>query len=388
VPDAGAAAGSVAAGDGAAAGRRRPRPRTSRIDDLAEVADAFDFGLGAPLEPGVALLGLEVTNALAPAETALAAHPAPAAAAAVEEAPDADDAVRMYLREIGRVPLLTAKQEVELALAIERGRRALELLTDPELRRERRRELRLVAAAGEGARCHMIEANLRLVVSVAKKYTGRGLSLLDLIEEGNLGLMKAVEKFDYARGFKFSTYATWWIRQAISRAVADQARTIRLPVHIVEKATRLKAAIPRLEQALGRPPSAEEIGAAVDMPPDRVREVLLACRGTVSLETPLGDDGDRLLGDFVPDLRAEEPPDFAARQVLKREVADLLAQLTARERTILELRYGLGNREPLTLHEIGQQVGLTRERVRQIEGEALDKLRGQMHRACLREFLV
>jgi RNA polymerase primary sigma factor len=373
------------AGDGAAAGRRHPRPRTGHLDDLAEVAEAFDFGLGAPLQPGAALLGLEVTDALAPAEPALAAHPPPAA---VEEAPDADDAVRMYLREIGRVPLLTAKQEVELALAIERGRRALELLTDPELRRERRRELRLVAAAGEGARCHMIEANLRLVVSVAKKYTGRGLSVLDLIEEGNLGLMKAVEKFDYTRGFKFSTYATWWIRQAISRATADQARTIRLPVHIIDKVARLKALIPSLEQALGRPPSTAEIGEAAGLPAERVRGILLACRGTLSLETPVGDDGNAALGDFVADVLLEEPSESASRHLLQSEVAALLAQLTGRERRVLELRYGLGNREPLTLHEVGEAVGLTRERVRQIVGEALGKLREPQRSARLRDYLV
>ncbi|MGH2355736.1 MAG: sigma-70 family RNA polymerase sigma factor [Chloroflexota bacterium] len=307
---------------------------------------------------------------------------------AAEEPIEADDSVRMYLREIGRVSLLNAKQEVDLAQSIERGRLALELLADPELPRERRIELRVLAAAGEGARCHMIEANLRLVVSVAKKYAGRGLSLLDLIEEGNLGLMKAVEKFDYERGFKFSTYATWWIRQAISRSIADQSRTIRLPVHIVEKVTKLKAAIPRLEQALGRAPTAEELADAVDLPVERVREILIACRGTVSLEAPMGDDGDAVLGDFVPDTQAEEPADFAAKQLLKDEVVGLLAELTARERRILELRYGLGSHEPLTLQEIGQEVGLTRERVRQIEGEALEKLRDLTRSSRLREYLV
>jgi RNA polymerase primary sigma factor len=298
-----------------------------------------------------------------------------------------DDSVRLYLREIGRVPLLTAAEEVELAQAIERGRMALELLSDPDLPRERRVELRRLAARGEGARAHMIEANLRLVVSVAKKYTGRGLSLLDLIEEGNLGLMKAVEKFDYERGFKFSTYATWWIRQAISRAIADQSRTIRLPVHIVEKVAKLKAVVPQLEQELGRAPTAEEIAAATGMPVVRVREILQACRGTLSLEAPVGDDGDTALGDFVPDAQGEEPAEVAARQLLRHELANLLAQLSARERRILELRYGLGNRQPLTLQEIGQEVGLTRERVRQIEGEALDKLRAYSTRIRLFEYL-
>jgi len=306
----------------------------------------------------------------------------------LEEAPETDDSVRLYLREIGRVSLLNAKQEVDLAQSIERGRMALELLADPDLPRPQRLELRGVAAAGEGARCHMIEANLRLVVSVAKKYIGRGLSLLDLIEEGNLGLMKAVEKFDHERGFKFSTYATWWIRQAISRAIADQSRTIRLPVHIVEKVSKLKSVIPRLEQLLGRAPRAEEIAEAMEMPVERVRELLIACRGTVSLEAPVGEDGDAVLGDLVPDVQALEPAAFAAKQLLKKEVGSLLAELTSRERRILELRYGLGSQEPRTLQEIGLEVGLTRERVRQIEGEALDKLRDLSRSARLREYLV
>ncbi len=308
--------------------------------------------------------------------------------AALEEPPETDNSVRMYLREIGRVSLLNAKQEVNLAQSIERGRMALELLADPDLPRPQRLELRVVASTGEGARCHMIEANLRLVVSVAKKYIGRGLSLLDLIEEGNLGLMKAVEKFDYERGFKFSTYATWWIRQAISRAIADQSRTIRLPVHIVEKVSKLKSVIPRLEQTLGRAPTAEEIAEAMDLTPERVRELLVACRGTVSLEAPVGEDGDAVLGDLVPDVHAMEPAEFAAKQLLKKEVGCLLAELSARERRILELRYGLGSQEPRTLQEIGQEVGLTRERVRQIEGEALDKLRELGRSARLREYLM
>ncbi|MDQ3702432.1 MAG: sigma-70 family RNA polymerase sigma factor [Chloroflexota bacterium] len=305
-----------------------------------------------------------------------------------DEPAEADDSVRMYLREIGRVALLNAKREVDLARSIERGRMALELLADPDLPREQRLELRGVAAAGEGARCHMIEANLRLVVSVAKKYLGRGLSLLDLVEEGNLGLMKAVEKFDYERGFKFSTYATWWIRQAITRAIADQSRTIRLPVHIVEKVSKLKSVIPQLEQAFGRAPSAEEIAEVMELPVVRVRELLIACRGTVSLEAPMGEEGDAVLGDLVPDVHAMEPAEFAAQQLLKKEVGSLLAELSARERRILELRYGLGSQEPRTLQEIGLEVGLTRERVRQIEGEALDKLRELSLSARLREYLV
>jgi RNA polymerase primary sigma factor len=332
---------------------------------------------------------VEATFAIveADAETALETQIGRAPAIELGDALDAEDSVRIYLREIGKVALLNQAQEVELARAIERGRLALELLAEPDLPRSRRIELRGTAAAGERARAHMIEANLRLVVSVAKKYAGRGLSLLDLIEEGNLGLMKAVEKFDYHRGFKFSTYATWWIRQSITRAVADQSRTIRLPVHIVEKLARLKAIMPKLEQELGHPPTAADLSRALGIPADRITEILQACRGTVSLETPLGDGTDGLLGDFVPDRSSEEPPEVATRHLLRDEVEGLLSQLTERERRILELRYGLGAREPLTLQEIGEEVGLTRERVRQIEGEALEKLRDRSHAGMLREYL-
>ena len=301
---------------------------------------------------------------------------------------ESDDAVRLYLREIGRVPLLNAQTEVQLAKAIERGRLAVEALADPTGAREHRRALREDAVAGERARDYMIEANLRLVVSIAKKYAGRGMSLLDLIEEGNLGLMKAVEKFDHERGFKFSTYATWWIRQAISRAIADQSRTIRLPVHIVEKLTKLRNVMPRLEQQLGRAPNLDEIAEAAGMSSERVHEIMIACRGTLSLETPIGEDGDASLGDFVADRELEDPADTAARHILQKEVHGILSELSDRERRILELRYGLGLRDPLTLQEIGVEVGLTRERVRQIEGEALDKLRVAVRSQNLRELLV
>lgn len=301
---------------------------------------------------------------------------------------ESDDAVRLYLREIGRVPLLNAQTEVQLAKAIERGRLAVEALADPAGAKDHRRALREDAVAGERARDYMIEANLRLVVSIAKKYAGRGMSLLDLIEEGNLGLMKAVEKFDHERGFKFSTYATWWIRQAISRAIADQSRTIRLPVHIVEKLTKLRNVMPRLEQELGRAPNLDEIAEAAGMPSERVHEIMIACRGTLSLETPIGEDGDASLGDFVADREIEDPVDTAARNILRKEVHGILSELSDRERRILELRYGLGLRDPLTLQEIGVEVGLTRERVRQIECEALDKLRLAVRSQNLRELLV
>jgi len=301
---------------------------------------------------------------------------------------ESDDAVRLYLREIGRVPLLNAQTEVQLAKAIERGRLAVEALADPAGAKDHRRALREDAVAGERARDYMIEANLRLVVSIAKKYAGRGMSLLDLIEEGNLGLMKAVEKFDHERGFKFSTYATWWIRQAISCAIADQSRTIRLPVHIVEKLTKLRNVMPRLEQELGRAPNLDEIAEAAGMSSERVHEIMIACRGTLSLETPIGEDGDASLGDFVADREIEDPVDTAARNILRKEVHGILSELSDRERRILELRYGLGLRDPLTLQEIGVEVGLTRERVRQIECEALDKLRLAVRSQNLRELLV
>ena len=301
---------------------------------------------------------------------------------------ESDDAVRLYLREIGRVPLLNAQTEVQLAKAIERGRLAVEALADPAGAKDQRRALREDAVAGERARGYMIEANLRLVVSIAKKYAGRGMSLLDLIEEGHLGLMKAVEKFDHERGFKFSTYATWWIRQAISRAIADQSRTIRLPVHIVEKLTKLRNVMPRLEQELGRAPNLDEIAEAAGMSSERVHEIMIACRGTLSLETPIGEDGDASLGDFVADREIEDPVDTAARNILRKEVHGILSELSDRERRILELRYGLGLRDPLTLQEIGVEVGLTRERVRQIECEALDKLRLAVRSQNLRELLV
>lgn len=333
----------------------------------------------AETEPDAEMLAIQV------ADSDVIAQPT----AVPEEPLDTDDSVRMYLREIGRVPLLTARQEVELAKTIEAGELAEERLRSmPSITRQRRERLLDQITHGEAARQVMIESNLRLVVSVAKKYTGRGLSLLDLIEEGNLGLMKAVGKYDYQRGFKLSTYATWWIRQAISRAIADQSRTIRLPVHIVEKVSKLKSVTPRLEQELGRTPTPNEVGDGLAMAGDKVREILRACRATISLETPVGEYGDSHLGDFVPDHGVVEPMDFAAKQLLKDDLFTVLASLTPREQRILELRYGLGNRDPLTLHEIGQEVGLTRERVRQIEGEALCKLRASQDTLRLKEYLV
>ncbi len=378
------------------------------VDPLLGVARGIETSVGSPVirEADVRSMSFDVRPArlsafdpevdqLGPTEMDLAASLAQSEQASLTppvlipgDETESDDAVRLYLREIGRVPLLNAQMEVQLAKAIERGRLAVEALADPKGARDHRRALREDAVAGERARDYMIEANLRLVVSIAKKYAGRGMSLLDLIEEGNLGLMKAVEKFDHERGFKFSTYATWWIRQAISRAIADQSRTIRLPVHIVEKLTKLRNVMPRLEQELGRAPNLDEIAEAAGMSSERVHEIMIACRGTLSLETPIGDDGEASLGDFVADRDIEDPVDTAARNILRTEVHGILSELSDRERRILELRYGLGRREPLTLQEIGVEVGLTRERVRQIECEALDKLRLAVRSQSLRGLLV
>jgi RNA polymerase primary sigma factor len=280
------------------------------------------------------------------------------------EAADAvsfDDPVRMYLREIGRVELLKAEQEVHYAKLIEQGDLA--------------------------AKDALTEANLRLVVSIAKKYMGRGLSLLDLIQEGNLGLIRAVEKFDYHRGFKFSTYATWWIRQAITRAVADQARTIRVPVHMVEAINKLLRVSRRLFQELGREPSDEEIADELGITADRVRETRKISRDPVSLETPVGEEDDTELGDFVEDKEATTPSDAAALTILHTEMEDVLDTLSPRERRVLQLRFGLADGHQRTLEEVGKRFGVTRERIRQIEAKGLRKLRHPSRSGRLRDFL-
>ncbi|AHA05196.1 MAG: RNA polymerase sigma factor RpoD [Pediococcus pentosaceus] len=272
-----------------------------------------------------------------------------------------NDPVRMYLKEIGRVSLLTADQEVELALRIENG--------DPRARQE------------------LAEANLRLVVSIAKRYVGRGMQFLDLIQEGNMGLMKAVEKFDYQKGFKFSTYATWWIRQAITRAIADQARTIRIPVHMVETINKLIRIQRQLLQDLGREPMPEEIGAEMDMPSDKVREILKIAQEPVSLETPIGEEDDSHLGDFIEDQEATSPADHAAYELLKEQLEGVLDTLTDREENVLRLRFGLDDGRTRTLEEVGKVFGVTRERIRQIEAKALRKLRHPSRSKQLKDFL-
>jgi len=304
------------------------------------------------------------------------------------QAEPALDSVQHYLQEIGRVSLLSAAEEVELAERMERGKAAAVRLASAEvLSTQLRVALRADIFSGQDARRHLIQANLRLVVSIAKKYVGRGLALLDLIQEGNIGLMRAVEKFDYHKGNRFSTYATWWIRQAVTRSIAEQGRTIRLPVHMSESVGQVKRAAERLAQALERQPTAEEIATALGQPLDRVERVLEAARRPVSLETPVGEDGEHTLGDFLQDDELPTPADFASQQLLRQDLAPALQHLSERERRIIDLRYGLADGQRRTLEEVGKVLGMTRERARQIEAEALRRLRAPDVGQHLRDYL-
>ena len=298
------------------------------------------------------------------------------------------DPVRMYLKEIGKVPLLTGPQEVSLAKRIEAGLGAVDQVEQAEqLSDAQRASLRAVARDGELAKRQLTEANLRLVVSIAKRYVGRGMALLDLIQEGNLGLIRAVEKFDYTKGFKFSTYATWWIRQAITRAIADQARTIRIPVHMVETMNKVMRIQRQLLQELGREPTVDEIAAKVELTPDRVREIQRLGLEPVSLETPVGDDDDSFLGDFVEDPNATAPATAAARALLTEAIEEALEELNDRERQVVRLRFGLDDGQVRTLEEVGREFGVTRERIRQIESKTLAKLRHPTRSQRLRDYL-
>ncbi len=296
------------------------------------------------------------------------------------------DPVRMYLREIGRVPLLTAEEEVDLAKRVEAGLAATTLLS-LDGSSPRAVELRRVERGGQLAKRKLVESNLRLVVSIAKRYVGRGLLLLDLIQEGNLGLIRAVEKFDYTRGYKFSTYATWWIRQAITRAIADQARTIRIPVHMVETINKLVRTQRQLLQELGREPTAEEVGAVLEMPPERVREIQRFSQEPVSLESPVGEEDDSSLGDFIEDPDAVMPLDAASFMLLQEQIEGVLHTLTEREKKVIKLRFGMEDGQPRTLEEVGIEFGVTRERIRQIESKTLAKLRHPSRAQKLRDYL-
>ena len=298
------------------------------------------------------------------------------------------DPVKDYLKQIGKVPLLNAAEEVELAMRIEAGLFAEDKLANlPNLPRELERELKWVARDGQRAKSHLLGANLRLVVSLAKRYTGRGMQFLDLIQEGNLGLIRAVEKFDYTKGFKFSTYATWWIRQAITRAMADQARTIRIPVHMVEVINKLARVQRQMLQDLGREPTPEELSKELDMTPEKVIEVQKYGREPISLHTPLGEDGDSEFGDLIEDTEAVVPADAVGFTMLQKQLESLLDSLSEREAGVIRMRFGLGDGMPKTLDQIGDTFGVTRERIRQIESKTMAKLRHPSRSQSLRDYL-
>ncbi|MFE1577691.1 RNA polymerase sigma factor [Streptomyces fradiae] len=315
-------------------------------------------------------------------------EPSVVATAADRAAAPASDLFRQYLREIGRIPLLTAAEEVELARRVEAGLFAEEKLArTPDLDTRLALDLDRLVVRGRMAKRRLIEANLRLVVSVAKRYAGRGLTMLDLVQEGNLGLIRAVEKFDYARGYKFSTYATWWIRQAMSRALADQGRTIRVPVHVVELINRVVRVQRGLLQERGREPTAEEVAARLGLPPERIGEVLRLAQEPVSLHTPVGGEDDVALGDLIEDGDAASPAESAAFLLLREHLEAVLSILGEREREVVQLRYGLADGRPRTLEEIGRLFGVTRERIRQIESKTLGKLRDHAYAEQLRGYL-
>jgi len=310
-------------------------------------------------------------------------------AAGTGEAGISTDLVRAYLKEIGKVPLLSAMEEVELSQRVEAGLFARHKLDDPAgtLSKTARADLQWVVTDGERAKQHLLEANLRLVVSISKRYLGRGMLFLDLIQEGNLGLIRAVEKFDYTKGFKFSTYATWWIRQAISRAMADQARTIRIPVHMVEQINKLTRLKREMLQELGREATPEELALALDLTPERVVEIQGYAREPVSLETSIGDEGDSSLGDFIEDTDAPVASEVVSYGLMQEQLREVLASLSDREASVVKMRFGLTDGQPKTLDDIGREFGLTRERIRQIESKTLSKLRHPSRAQKLRDYL-
>jgi RNA polymerase primary sigma factor len=349
---------------------------TARPAGPAETAQA-DTEAEAEVE---AEIEVEAT-VLAEAEAAAAAisamsAPSPLEADLDDQTPAMGDSVHTYLKSIGRTSLLTAEQEVDLAKRIEVGLYAEHMLaSEPELGEDYRRELQDVAEDGRRAKAHMLEANLRLVVSVAKKYSDRGLTLLDVVQEGNLGLIRAVEKFDYTKGYKFSTYAMWWIRQAIQRGFADSARTIRLPVHVLEMLSKLSRVERDMHQRLGREPTPEELAVELDRTPDQIEELLRTSRQPISLDSTIGEDGETSIGDLIEDTDAPEASELVDRQLMASQLRNALDCLSPREATIMSMRFGLYDGNPHTLDEIGRALGLTRERIRQLEKQSLSKLR-------------
>jgi RNA polymerase primary sigma factor len=356
--------------------------------ELHEAQQAADHAAGDFEEDGPELGGVR------PARSAAARRRALRAASGPVDRGGTSDPVRMYLKEIGRVPLLTGAEEVEYSRRIESGGFAAARLADlaaagqiDTLEFTERRALQRTIRRGEDAREVIIEANLRLVVSIAKRYVGRGMHFLDLIQEGNLGLMRAVEKFDYTKGFKFSTYATWWIRQAITRAIADQARTIRIPVHMVESINKVHRVQRQMLQELEREPTVEELAERVGLSEDRVREIQRISLDLLSLDAPVGEEDDSNLADFIEDQAAEAPAEAAARRMLNRAVVDALDELSDREKAVVRLRFGLDDGQARTLEEVGKEFGVTRERIRQIESKTLAKLRHPHRSQKLRDYL-
>ncbi|CEA07869.1 RNA polymerase principal sigma factor HrdB [Arthrobacter saudimassiliensis] len=388
-----AKAGAKTGGRKKAAAKEEPKPEEDEVldgdDDLEAEPDA-DAIVSADAE-GADADDSDTAKAGAPTGTGFVYSDADdddAPAQQVVSAGATADPVKDYLKQIGKVALLNAEQEVDLALRIEAGLYAEQKLAeDPDMDAKLKRELQWVVHDGKRAKNHLLEANLRLVVSLAKRYTGRGMLFLDLIQEGNLGLIRAVEKFDYTKGFKFSTYATWWIRQAITRAMADQARTIRIPVHMVEVINKLARVQRQMLQDLGREPAPEELALELDMTPEKVIEVQKYGREPISLHTPLGEDGDSEFGDLIEDSEAVVPADAVSFTLLQEQLHSVLDTLSEREAGVVAMRFGLTDGQPKTLDEIGKVYGVTRERIRQIESKTMSKLRHPSRSQVLRDYL-
>jgi RNA polymerase primary sigma factor len=351
--------------------------------------EQLEDALATLMEMGIEISDSELEEPVAEEEEAEEEQTVESTAADIDlSAIDIDDSISLYLKEIGRIPLLTAEQEVSLAKRMEAGRNSMRQLSkNGNTNQEERTRLSGIVRDGKAAQEHLIKANSRLVVSVAKKYVGRGVPFLDLIQEGNIGLIRAVKKFDYRRGYKFSTYATWWIRQAVTRAIADQGRTIRVPVHMYEQINRLARVSRQLVQELGRDPTVEEIAEELGVSPKKVERTIKVSQRPLSLEMPVGEEDDSFLGDFIEDSDAPSPTDQASQQLLRDQIEDIFVSLTPREVRILQLRFGLVDGYSYTLEEVGKKFGVTRERIRQIEAQALGRLRHPSRSRKLRDFL-